>query len=107
DTQARITELEEQLDGTWALVKVRALKPSEQDDVRKRKLPVGVPLFCAMFEHVGAVAHPDTPEDWTPLTAAQWQDFVEAIGAAQYLTLDQAVDALSYQAVTPDFFERY
>lgn len=108
DVEARIAELEEQLDGTWLLVKVRGLKPTEQDDVRKRGVEIGVPLFCAMFEHAGLVRYPDAGDDaWASLTAAQWVDLVEAIGAGQYAMLDKAIDGLTYQAVTPDFFERY
>lgn len=106
DIEARIAELEEELDGTWLLVKVRGLKPTEQDAIRKKRVEVGVPLFCAMFEQVGLVRDPAGGE-WGTLTADGWAELVEAIGSAQYVTLDQAVDALTYQAVTPDFYERY
>ena len=41
------------------------------------------------------------------VTVEQASELVEAVGSAQYVTLDQAVDALTYQAVTPDFYERY
>ena len=47
---------------------------------------------------------------FTRLEAGAWvtaDDLIEAIGPVQYLTLDKAHEGLTYQAVTPDFYERY
>lgn len=108
DAEARIAELEEELDGTWLLIKVRGLEPEEQDKVRNQRPEVGVPLFCAMFEYAALLRRPEDPEDaWGALDADEWRQIVGLIGAGQYAMLDKAIDGLTYQAVTPDFFERY
>lgn len=108
--EERIAELEPQLEGTWLLVKIRGLEPAEQDDVRRQNLPLGVELAAAIFEITSTVARPedrDDPDAWGRLSAAEWEDLFAVIGSGQYATLDKANSDVSYQAVTPDFFERY
>ena len=109
--QARLDELHEQLAGTWLAVKLRPLKPSEQDAIRRLNLPVGVELAAAIFATTATI-QPATGEDldedgWESLTAEEWVALIETIGTVQYLTLDKAHEGLTYQAVTPDFFERF
>ena len=109
DLKARLADLTAQLDGTWVLVKLRGLEPSEQDSIRRLNPEPGVPLAAAVFAVTATVRDADAPDEepWTDLTADEWADLIDAIGPNQYLTLDKAHAAITYQAVTPDFFERY
>lgn len=103
-----IAELEPQLDGTWVLVKLRPLTPTEQDALRRRNLTPGVDLAAAIFATTGLIrAEHDDPDAWAAMDDVQWVELIEAIGPVQYLTLDKAHEGLTYQAVTPDFYERY
>lgn len=108
ELDATIAELAPQLDGTWLEVKLRGLTPSEQDTIRMQRPPTGVELAAAIFAVTATVRTPGEDEGpWASLTAAQWADLIEAIGPAQYSTLDKAHESLTYQAVTPDFYERF
>ena len=106
--EQRIAELEPQLEGTWLEVKMRGITPSEQDDVRALKLNPGVPLAAAIFEKACLVrGEGGTEDDWEPLDRASWEALIDAMGPVQYVALDKAHEGLAYQAVTPDFYERY
>ena len=104
----QITDLEPQLDGTWLLVKLRGLEPSEQDTIRGQNLQIGVPLAAAIFAATAQVKPADDEDgQWSVLSADEWTNLIDAIGPTQYMSLDKAHSDVTYQAVTPDFYERY
>ena len=104
----RIGELQPELDGTYVLVKIRAMSPVEQDEIRQLRMPPGIDLAGQIF-HLGAVIRSEDSDDdaWSTLSAEQWTEFFEAIGIDQYNTLDKTFESITYQGVTPDFYERY
>ena len=111
--EERIAELEPELDGTWLEVKVRGITPAEQDEARKAGHAPGVAQAAAIFEKTCLVRDPDMVEDgdddggWAPMPHDAWLELIEAIGPAQYVMIDKAHEGLAYQAVTPDFYERF
>ena len=107
DVEARIAELEDLLEGTWLDVRLRALTPSEQDEIRKRKIPVGVGLAAAMFAVAATIRSTDGGEEFASMDADGWLELIDTIKSEQFLTLDQALQSLSFAQVTPDFYGQY
>ncbi|MFK5689603.1 hypothetical protein ACI3EY_08040 [Ornithinimicrobium sp. LYQ92] len=108
EIKARIAELEPELDGTWVEIKLRASTAGEQTAVRLLRLPPGIEVAGAVFEDAATIRPAGEGDDaWSSLTAEQWVDLIEVIGIEQYETLDKTHTSLTYQGVTPDFYERY
>lgn len=104
----------QQLEGTWRAIKLRALDPTEGDEIRiaARELQsTGVPLTALIMSKaalVGAAdAEKDNPDDWHALDVETWETLINAMGQPQYLMLDNTYAVLDQRKVSPDFFERH
>lgn len=107
EINARMAELDPELEGTWVEVKLRAATIAERDGIRAAKMAPGIDLAGYIFSIVAGIRAAGSDDEWARMTGDQWADFFEAIGIEQYTTLDQTFESLAYQGVTPDFYERY